>query len=111
MNGHQVLFAMRRQKAVPRCVWVQDDDAPLTRDMAGDWHEQANSHDRQFHAHIRIDAGDIPEALDLRCVVGLQVHLSSVRGEARQRRLFNALIEAGARQVIAVNNQEVWMHP
>ena len=91
-------------------MWVEDDDARMTRQMASDWQEEVNVVDRQFHAHLHVAAGDIPEALDLRCAVGLQVHLSSARGEARQRRLFNALVEAGAREVISVAGGEVWHH-
>lgn len=110
MNGHQALLAMRRARQVPRCVWVEDDDARMTRQMASDWHEEPNVVDRQMHAHLHISETDIPEALDLRCVVGLQVHLSSVRGSDRQRRLFNALVEAGAREVISVSDGELWHH-
>ena len=101
---------MRKERQVPRCVWVEDDDARMTRQMASDWHQEPNVVDRQMHAHLHIAETDIPESLDLRCVVGLKVHLSSARGEARQRRLFNALVEAGAREVIAVAGSEVWHH-
>ena len=110
MNGHQALIAMRKARQVPRCVWVEDDDARMTRQLASDWHEAPNIVDRQMHAHLHIAESDIPEALDLRCVVGLMVHLSSTRGEARQRRLFNALIEAGAREVISVAGSDIWHH-
>jgi hypothetical protein len=96
LNGHDPLRAMRRARVVPRCVWVTDGDEPFARD----WHEQINCTDQQRHAVIGVAAGDIPEALDFRCVVGLEVHLSAERGEARGRRLHAALIEAGARKVI-----------
>lgn len=96
MKGDTALRAMRRARLVPRAVWVTDGDEPF----AGNWHEQINCCDQQRHAVIGVAAGDIPEALDFRCVVGLDVHLSAERGEARGRRLHAALIEAGARKVI-----------
>lgn len=110
MNGHERLSAMRRANRVPRCVWITDgEDA-----RAGDWHEQINVVDEQRHAVIAIAAGDIPEALDFRCVVGLDVHLSAERGESRARRLHAALIEAEARRVITTihhnGTQEMLLH-
>ena len=96
MTGHEALQAMRRARRVPRCVWVTDGEDVRARD----WHEEVNYSDLQRHAVIAIAADDIPEALDFRCVVGLQVHLSAERGQARAKRLHEALVEAGALQVI-----------
>jgi hypothetical protein len=96
MNGHEPLQAMRRARRVPRCVWITDGEDVRARD----WHEEVNCSDLQRHAVIAIAAGDIPEALDFRCVVGLEVHLSAERGLARARRLHEALIEAGARRIL-----------
>lgn len=96
MNGHQALRDLRRIHRVPRCVWITD--GPDVR--ARDWHEEPNCTDQQRHAVIEIAEHDIPEALDFRCCVGLEVHVSGERGEARAKRLHAALIEAEAKRVI-----------
>jgi non-ribosomal peptide synthetase component F len=96
MNGHEPLQAMRRIHRIPRCVWITDGDDIRSRD----WDEEPNVIDQQRHAVISLAAADIPEAIDFRCVVGLEVHLSAERGETRARRLHTALIEAGAKRVI-----------
>lgn len=96
MTGHEQLRKMRRAKRVPRAVWITDGDDI----RAHDWHEEINCVDQQRHAVISIAAGDIPEALDLRSVVGLEVHFCGERGEARAKRIHAALIDAEARRVI-----------
>jgi hypothetical protein len=110
MNGHEPLLAMRRDRRVPRCVWITDGEDIRSRD----WHEEVNYADQQRHAVIEISASDIPEALDFRCVIGLEVHLSAERGQERARRLHGALVEAEARRVITTihNNgqQETVFH-
>lgn len=96
MNGQQPLQAMRREHRVPRCVWITDGDDIRSRD----WHEEINHADQQRHAVLSLAESDIPETIDFRCVVGLEVHLSAERGESRAKRLHAALIEAGAKRVI-----------
>lgn len=96
MIGHEALIAMRRAGRVPRAVWILDGEDVRARD----WHEEVNCCDRMHHACISVGASDIPEALDLRCVIGLEVHLCGDRGEARLRRLHAALVDAGAARVI-----------
>lgn len=96
MTGDHALREMRRARRVPRCVWVTDGDDSRARD----WNAEPNHTDQQRHAVISLAAGDIPEALDLRCCVGLEVHVAGDRGEARARRLHNALVEASAKRVI-----------
>lgn len=96
MTGHEALRAMRYDKHAPRCVWITDGDDI----RAKDWHHEVNHVDQQRHAVISLAAGDIPEALDFRCLVGLEVHIAGDRGEARANRLHNAAIEAKAKRVI-----------
>jgi hypothetical protein len=67
---------------------------------ARDWHEEPNCADLQRHAVIAIDANDIPEALDFRSCIGLEVHVAGDRGEARARRIHAALVDAEAKRVI-----------
>lgn len=96
MNGHEALRAMRYGKHAPRCVWITDgNDAG-----AKDWDQYINDTDQQRHAVIELNAGDIPEALDFRCLVGLEVHIAGERGEARATRIHNAVIAANAKRVI-----------
>lgn len=103
MTGHEALQAMRRARRVPRCVWITDGEDVRARD----WHEEVNLFDLQRHAVIAVAAADIPEALDFRCLVGLEVHLAAERGQARAQRLHAALIEAGASKVITTVHGEV----
>lgn len=96
MTGHEALRALRRAHRVPRCVWITDGEDVRARD----WQDEPNSADSQRHAVITLAASDIPEAMDFRCCVGLEVHIAGERGEARAKRIHNALIEANAKRVI-----------
>lgn len=96
MNGHEALRAMRYAKRAPRCVWITDGEDI----RAKDWDDEVNHADQQRHAVIELNAGDIPEAMDFRCLVGLEVHIAGERGEARATRLHNAVIAANAKRVI-----------
>lgn len=106
MTGHQPLIAMRHDRRVPACVWLTDGPDP----SAGDWHMYLNCFDCRMHATISIAATDIPEALDLRCVVGLPVHVSGIRGESRVRRLHDAAVVAKARLVVTVLPNSILFH-
>lgn len=96
MIGDQALRAMRHKHRAPRCVWITDGDDVRARD----WQEEVNHCDQQRHAVISLAESDIPEALDLRCCFGLEVHVAGLRGSARASRIHNALIDAEARRVI-----------
>lgn len=109
MRGHDQLLAMRRANRRPAAVWITDSDDEYSRVTARDWANEPNRTDGRVHAHIRIEATDIPEALDLRCLVGLEVHVSSDRGAARHHRIFDSVLDAGAAAVIAVIGDEAQM--
>ena len=96
MNGHQQLLVMRRAGGYPHAIWVTDGDDR----RAVDWHREPNIADGKYHAVVRIDAQDIPEVLDLRWAIGLEVHVCAERGASRGRRLHQALVDAQARRVI-----------
>ena len=96
MTGHEALQAMRRARRVPRCVWITDGDDVRARG----WDEEPNYADMQRHAVLSIAAGEIPEALDFRSCIGLEVHVAGDRGEARARRIHAALVDAEAKRVI-----------
>lgn len=110
MTGHDALLKLRRSGLKPACVWVLDDDEPASAQIARDWHTEPNAFAQKLFAHIRLVAADVPEALDLRCVVGLQVHLTCDRGPARAKRVFNAIAAADPAFLIAVHGGEVWTH-
>jgi hypothetical protein len=110
MTGDKALKELRRLHRIPRCVWVMDSDDFYAKETALTWCDHRNVFDREFHAHIRVEAHDMPEALDLRCVVGLECHLAGDRSSSRTRRLFQALIEAGAAKVVALADGEVLIH-
>lgn len=107
MTGERELIAMRRAGAHIAAAWILDCDDNFSRTASRDWHLQRNVADQSWHAHIRIDAADIPEALDLRCVVGLQCHVVTERGTARFHRLFDAVKAAGADSVVGVIDNQV----
>lgn len=96
MTGQESLRQMRKARRVPRCVWITD--GPDCR--ARGWEEEPNYDDMQRHAVISIAASDIPETLDFRCCIGLEIHIAGERGEARAKRLHAALIDAQAKRVI-----------
>ena len=95
MTGDRELWAMRRAQCWPDAVWFTDGDGI---DMH-DWHLRPNCKTGGLHAEIEIAETDVPEALDLRCCIGLPCHVMALRGEGRARRLHAALIEARASRV------------
>jgi hypothetical protein len=114
MTGERALIAMRRNGRNPHGVWVTDSDDTYARTTAREWpmHRFEKRGQPDHHAaHIRMDANDIPEALDLRCVVGLTCHVATERGATRFNRIFDALIAAGAAVVVGVHDDQVRMHP
>lgn len=110
MTGHEPLLQMRRAGKRPECAWVLDDDAPDHLLVARTWHELPNEFTHKFQAHIHTRSTDIPETLDLRCLVGLQVHLVCGRSADRCKRLFDAVAAAKPALLIATHGDEVWTH-
>jgi hypothetical protein len=90
MTGHQQLLAMRRRGFKPASVWVVDGKGPCS----ADWHAEPSPYSGQFHAEIQLDANDVPEALDLRLLVGMNVWLVGERGDERTARVFDAICTA-----------------
>ncbi len=97
MTGAEQLQRMRRAGRWPESVWIVDGEQGM---RACDWHEQPNCLTRQWEAELQLSEQDIPETLDLRCCIGLTVHVSAMRGESRGRRLHQALIDAQAQRVL-----------
>lgn len=110
MNGHQKLIALRRSGMKPACVWVHDDDCLVSQAASRAWHMNPNPFDGKVFAEIHIDSTDTPEALDLRCLVGMHVYLMSDRSEERARRMFKAIADAEPQFLVSVIGDEVVFH-
>lgn len=106
MNGHQHLIAMRRAGHVPAGVWLTDGK---DRDVL-DWYRRPNPHDGLLYPAVQVDQDDIPEALDLRYVVGLDVHIAGQRSDARTKRLFHAVRAEKPRIAIACLTTETLIY-
>jgi len=88
MRGYEKLIELRRAHKAPRFVFVNDYPCRT------DWHENAGD------AVTVCTAGDDIDLLDLRCLVGLRVSISSP-AEARAKALFERCKDAGAATVAA----------
>ena len=105
MNGHQPLIELRRRRLTTPAVFVTDGAVEFNLDR--NWTHPVWGSD---FAHVRIDEADIPEALDLRFAVGLNVHLDGRRGEARAQRLHHAFIAADARAIATFCYPQLWSY-
>ena len=110
MTGHENILVMRRKGYAPAAVWVTDTDAPLAVACAKDWHRKTNAYTQQFCPQVVLSAGDTPEAMDFRFLVGLQVHSRSDRGNDRETRLFEAIKKANPAVLAAVLNGQTTIH-
>lgn len=105
MNGYQPLLDMRRSGFVPPAIFVTDGEVECDLDKR--WTDPIWG---SRFAHVRIDDGDVPEALDLRFAVGLQVHIDGLRGDDRAKRLHDAFVAAGAKCVGTITETNFWTH-
>jgi hypothetical protein len=96
MQGHEPLLAMRRAGQAPAVVFI-DVDLPTLVPMPLDlqWQEVT-----PLLASIEIGADETVARLDLRCVIGLTVHVSGVL-HRRVSTVRDACIAAKAKRVIA----------
>lgn len=90
MIGYDKLLELRRKRAKPSVVILTDG----ADRYAKDWHTEVAARSRQFHAHIQVDQGENPDALDLRALIGLVVMVAGLRSEERTRRLFATVVAA-----------------
>ncbi len=82
MNGHQSIIAMRHGGYKPAYVWLQDTGLPPGSNA------------------VTLAKTDIPEALDLRFVIGTTV-LAESPDKQRLERITRACVQAKAARVIA----------
>lgn len=88
MNGHQSIIEMRRNRMKPAYVWLQDSGLVPT-DLS-----------------VTLASSDIPEALDLRFLVGITV-LAESQNADRLKRITTACQQAKALRVIASLHRNV----
>lgn len=106
MNGHQQIIAMRRDGRKPVAVWITDGFDP----MANKWHLEPNCMDGRMYASVQVESLDIPEALDLRFLVGMNVHVAGDRENSRTRRLYASVVAAKPRLAICIFDAEILFH-
>lgn len=98
MKGHHALIAMRLRGRHPKAVFIEPDE-----DIGGiskHWQEHGTG-----IATLVLEPGENIGRLDLRCVMGLRVHLHTTT-EQRITALVAACLEAGAAQVIGITDEE-----
>lgn len=113
MTGHEPLLKLRRKGLLPHdVIHVIDGDSIFAKERSLDWHHQICPYSGRLVPHVRIDAQDTPESLDLRFCIGMNVSLEVERGDERARRLFKAIREAGPALLACarLDAQEVWFY-
>ena len=98
MIGYDQLLELRRERVQPSLVCITDGISPYARD----WHMEVAGCSQQFQAHLEVAEQEIPEALDLRALIGLVALVDGKRSEERLRRLFAAVVAAKPRAAIAL---------
>lgn len=104
MIGHEPLKNLRMRGIKPKAVWVVDYPSQISRD----WHAPVTLSGLPMDRHypsISIEPKDRIESLDLRFLVGLEVHTSS-GNENRAKALFEACKRAGAGIVVGCHTQD-----
>ena len=107
MTGNRPLLAMRRKGYKPDAVFVRDTDSALAKQCAAEWHAEPSAITGRYFAEIHLDAADVPEQIDWRCVIGLQVVLDGNRGVERLRRLFKAIRAQMPLQLVCIAGDKV----
>jgi len=92
MKGHEKIINLRMQGKAPELVYLDDFESALA-----DWEDLGTN-------PVVTLSNDVPEALDLRFLVGLRVSVTS-RSEDRAKRLFNACKAAKAKWVGASHTE------
>jgi hypothetical protein len=90
MRGHEHIIALRLKRLMPEAIFIDDYSFPSPNI---DWHENGE------FPHVCVK-GDAIETLDLRFLIGTQVHIST-ESESRGKALLKACKKHGATTVIA----------
>jgi len=104
MIGHEPLKNLRMRGIKPRAVWVIDYPSQISRDWNAPVTVSGLPMDRHYPS-VSIEATDRIHDLDLRFLVGLEVHASS-GNETRAKALFEACKRSGAALVIGCHTQD-----
>lgn len=109
MRGQEPLLQMRRSGVLPSATaWVTDTECELDAWLSRNWHGAPNTATGHLEPCIHLDERDVPELLDFRCLIGLQVHLHCWRGDERAKRLFAAIRNAGPAALACARDNEIW---
>lgn len=104
MIGHMPLIALRMAHKRPKAVWLWVGIPP--NNWAANWHE---FEDLLAHPEVVIEPSDNPKILDLRFLVGLQVHIDGNDTDDRMFGVHLACMAAGASDVFTFHNGElIW---
>jgi len=90
MKGHEHIIALRKKRLMPEAIFIDDYSFPSPNT---NWMEHGD------FPHVCV-SGDQIEALDLRFLIGTQVHIST-ESESRGKALLKACKRHGATTVIA----------
>lgn len=72
MTGHESLIALRRRGKTPSGAWLHLLDAGFVPTA---WDRPEQTLRNSLLPEIHIDADEVPERLDFRCIAGMTVHI------------------------------------
>lgn len=96
MRGHEKIIAFRKKRMMPEAIFIDDYSFPSPH---------ANWEENEDFPHV-CTFGDVIETLDLRFLIGTQVHIST-ESESRGKALFNACKRHGAVTVVACQTVKI----
>ncbi|GAB2471941.1 hypothetical protein GCM10027082_24320 [Comamonas humi] len=97
---------MRRLGYKPAAAFVTDASDKLSILNAERWQDEPNRFDQgRFYAEIQLDEADVPEQVDFRPLVGLDVHIHGFRSDSRTTRIFNVIKRIKPALLIAILDQ------
>jgi len=99
MTGQDDIIDLRRRGKVPAAVWIETAPATTRDDLRRIGRKEFRDGITPF-AYLAITEEETVPRLDLRCLVGLNVHVEG-EDEHRVGEVARACVEAKAKQVIA----------
>jgi hypothetical protein len=97
MKGDAALIKQRVGGFKPSGVWISHAPTPY-------WNTWSKFNETFDYPEIQILQYENPDALDLRFVVGLTVHVSGCKNYQKAKRLHDSLVDAKAYRVLTVCN-------
>lgn len=106
MTGHEMIIEMRKRHKRPKSVWVWLGINPLS--LAALWPDLP---DFWAFPEVDVDPKDTIEALDLRFLVGLQVHIDGNDTRERLLKMHRQVSLAGAESVFTMVDGNLIYNP